>query len=868
LRSWRLRAGLTQEELAARAGLAAGAVAALERGVRRSPYPHTLAALADALGLSAEERSAFVTAAQPRAGGQAHQAPALPDRLPPSNVPPLRVPLIGRDGELAGLSTLLNEPLTRLVTVTGVGGTGKTCLVLRVAEEVRRHFADGVWLVELAPLGEPELVTDTAATVLGVPEGRGQPLATLVAYLRRKQLLLVLDNCEHLIDACARLAAQILAAAPDVRLLLTSREPLLIAGERNVRIAPLAAPDPDDFARLSVEEVASYPAVQLFMERAQAVAPALRLDPTTAPAIGEVCRRLAGIPLALELAAARLRVLTLPQLVERLGDTFQLLGGASRMTPTRQQTLRASLDWSHALLPQPEQAVFRRLAVFSGGCELEAAEHVCVSSEEAAVAPAAMLDLITGLVDKSLVAMDAQGPAAWYRLLEPVRQYARERLETDGEDAATRRRHAAYYVDLAERAARQLHGPSQVIWLTRLERERDNLRAALSWAQSEPDAEVLLRLAVALVPFWEVRGPFSEGRRWLELALHFDGRTGARPDFQLRALLGMGRLALWQADLDAALGAFEQSLSLARQHDDPLLKAEALTWLGTTYRRQGALDQAEAVLRDGLALHEALDDRAGAAWALFNLGHVPMHRFEWPRARPPCEAALARYRALGDVRQVGAAAVALGLVVTRLGEHEHGGGLLGEGLAALRAVGDRSFLLPSLLTVAPVAAELGQPRRAARLLGAAEALAELLEATDMAPVNRADEALALEVMRGRLSASQLTAARAEGRALAPDTALLEAEAVVQLLASGRPPLPDRAETVAGDVLTRREQDVVRLLAAGYSDRQIATALGITPGTATVHVHHVLRKLGIRSRWQVGNQGGADKAAPPPPVRST
>jgi non-specific serine/threonine protein kinase len=341
-------------------------------------------------------------------------------------------------------------------------------------------------------------------------------------------------------------------------------------------------------------------------------------------------------------------------------------------------------------------------------------------------------------------------------------------------------------------------------------------------------------------------------------------------------LLGAGRLALWQADLDTALGCFEQGHALARQLDHRPGLAEALTWAGTTYRRQGAFAQAEEVLRHSLALHEALDDQPGAAWALFNLALITVNlcdikRCDWPRARPLCEAALARYRALGDVREGGVAALMLGSVVARLGEDERSVGLLGEGLAALRAVGDRSLLLSNLLTVASVVAELGQPRRAARLLGAAEALGELLGATGVAPILRAEEALALDAMRGRLSAAQLGAARTEGRALTPDAALLEAEATVRLLAHGRRPPAEPAQARPGEALTRREQDVARLLGAGYSDRQIAAALGIAPGTATVHVHHVLRKLGVRSRWQVGERGGAHEAAPPlaptPPIRS-
>jgi predicted ATPase/DNA-binding CsgD family transcriptional regulator/transcriptional regulator with XRE-family HTH domain len=852
LRIFRMRAGLTQAELAERAGLASSAVGALEQGLRRRPYPRTVRALADALALSLEERAAFVDAARPGyAAAGPGQTPVSPDVLALSNLPASRSQLIGRAHDIAHLTQLINEPTTRLVTVTGVGGTGKTRLALQAAEEVRCTFADGVWLVELAPLVEPALVARTVAAALGVPEGAPvEPLEALLAYLRGKELLLLLDNCEHLIEACANLAAHVLDAAPNVRLLTTSREPLLIAGERQVRIAPLAAPELDDFTHVSAEDVAGYAAVQLFLERAQAAAPGIRLEAATAPAIGLICSRLAGIPLALELAAARLRALTLAQLAERLDDTFQLLTGSSRMVPTRQQALRASLDWSYDLLSDAEQGVFRRLAVFSGGCELEAAETVCASSDAPSdIEPAAVLDLITGLMDKSLVIMDAPGEAAWYRLLEPLRQYAQRQLQARGEDTTARRRHAAYYVELAELAGQHLQGPLQVVWLERLDRERDNVRAALHWVLAENDGETLLRLVVPMVPFWEVRGYLVEGRGWLERAL----ATDAAPlELRMRALLGVGRMALFQADLDTALAYFEQSRTLAQQLDHRGGMAEALTWVGTTYRRHGAYERAREVLERSLALHTALGDQPGAAFALLNVAHIPINSCDWPRARPLCEEVLARYRALGDVRQVGMASLALGSVVARLGEHTRAVSLLRDGLVGLRAVGDRSLLLPCLLTVASVVAERGQHLQAACLLGAAEALGELLGARAVAPVNRADEELALEAMREHLSPQQLGGARTAGRALTPDAAVLEAEAALRLLSEGHRSTLDAAPALANGVLTPREWAVVPLLAAGYSDRQIAARLGIATSTARVHVQRILHKLDLRSRWQVDN----------------
>lgn len=406
--------------------------------------------------------------------------PAMPASRPPDdgvarhNLPTPSTSFVGRERERVEIARALGA--TRLLTLTGVGGCGKTRLALAVAEETLDRFPGGIWLVELAPVAEPAGVPGAVAAALGVQEAPGGDLfASVLAFLRERTLLLVLDNCEHLIEACAAFAARALAAAPGLRLLATSREPLQIGGEQQWRVAPLAVPAAA--APLALAELGSFPAVALFVARARAVAPDFRLAPGNAAAVAGVCARLDGLPLALELAAARVRVLAVEQILARLDDSVRLLTGGSRAGPTRQQTLRAALDWSYDLLTEAERAAFRALTVFVGGWTVEAAEAVCAGDD---LDPAELLDVLTRLVDKSLVQVEAGPGAAWYRLLEPVRQYGAGRLAAACETADARARHAACYVALAERAAPALRGPEQAAWLDRLERglRQISIRAA------------------------------------------------------------------------------------------------------------------------------------------------------------------------------------------------------------------------------------------------------------------------------------------------------------------------------------------------------------------------------------------------------
>jgi non-specific serine/threonine protein kinase len=525
LRRYRLAAGLTQEELAERAGVSVKGLSLLESGKRQTPYRHTVTLLATALGLSSAEaarlQAAVVRARTPVTAG-AHTAgaddtatgetgvqplPAPPE--PRGNLPVQPTSFIGREREQADVLALLDR--APLVTLTGAGGCGKTRLALTVAGSLLPEYPDGVWLVELAALVDPILVPQTVARVLGLQEQPGRtPLEMLTSYLKHRRLLLVVDNCEHLVGACADLAATLLRSCPQLRLLATSREALEVAGEALYRAPSLSMPD---LAQLpSPDRLTQYEAVQLFLERAQARRADFTLTARNAQAVAQVCVRLDGMPLAIELAAARIGVLPVESIAARLDDRFRLLTGGPRTTLPRQQTLRATLDWSHDLLSRPEQALLRRLAVFAGGWTLEAAESVCAGD---VVVEGEILDLLSALVNKSLVQAEGADSHHRYWLLETLRQYTLERLEAMGEEAAVQDLHLAYFLALAEEAEPQLRGPAQGCWLDRLEVEHDNLRLALGWALERHAEDGGLRLAGALWGFWSYRGHLAEGQGWL-----------------------------------------------------------------------------------------------------------------------------------------------------------------------------------------------------------------------------------------------------------------------------------------------------------------------------------------------------------------
>jgi non-specific serine/threonine protein kinase len=707
LRQHRLAAGLTQEELAERAGLSARGVQDLERGLRRSPHPDTTRRLVEALGLDDAERAVLLGAVDRAASsGGAAVAPLAMAALPLA-----LTSFVGREAELAEIQRLLGR--RRLLTLTGTGGIGKTRLALEAARRLADAYADGVRLVELAVLTEPGLVPQAVADGLGVRERPGRAVhETLVANLQPRQLLLVLDNCEHLVQACAELAEGLLRACPELRILATSREPLRAEGETIWRVPSLSVPGPVNGR--PIEETAGSEAGQLFIERAQAARPEFALTDRTARAVAEVCRRLDGLPLALELAAARVRVLDVEQLAARLDDRLRLLAVGSRTAPPRQQTLRAAVEWSYELLDDQERRLFERLAVFAGGWTLEAAEAVCSGG---GLERADVLDLLGQLVDKSLVVSDAtaEGPVR-YRMLETLRAYARERLAASGGEKWSARRHAEYYLALAERAEPELTGREQQVWLERLEQEHDNLRAMLRWSLEAGDAELGLRLAGASGRFWWARGHLGEGRRWLEGLLAATPSDGtALAAVRAKALAVAGRLAADQGDHHRAAALLEQGLVLFRRLGDKRGSAQSLGALGIMAMYQGDYSRAAALLEEGLALRRDLGDKRWIASSAAVRGIVATFQGDYVRAAVLADETLALSQEVGDKGLIAQSALLRGLIATDRGDYSRAAALVEEGLELFRQLGEKTFIALSLISLGGIARHQGDYDRATTL---------------------------------------------------------------------------------------------------------------------------------------------------------
>jgi predicted ATPase/DNA-binding SARP family transcriptional activator len=650
------------------------------------------------------------------------------------NLPTPVTSFVGRQAEVAEVRQLLGgEPQAegsrpRLVTLTGSGGCGKTRLALQVARGVveQDSHPDGVWLVELGPVADPALVGQAVATTLNVREVPGQAvLQTLAGALAERRLLLVLDNCEHLLDACAALADALLRACPGVQILATSQQALGMTGEVAYRVPSLAMPEGDAIAgagegpeaAAALKAMQGYGAVRLFVERARFGQPGFALSAQNAREVLAICRRLDGIPLAIELAAARLAVLSPSQLAERLDDRFRLLTRGNRAAPARHQTLRTLVDWSYGLLTPEERTLFDRLAVFAGGFSLEAAEAVCAGD---GLDQEDILPLLSQLVEKSLVnAGEDVDARARFRLPETLREYARERLEGDPLVGATRERHAFFYTALAEAAYRALSGPDQGAWLDRLEREHDNLRAALRWRLDRGDARGALRLGAALGRFWAMRGYLREGRERLAeaLALPDDGAPGAPPGLdRARALYSAGFLAWRQGDAAAARPLLESSVALARHLGDPGTTAYGLFYLGLVPEFQGDYPAARAYFAESRSLFEEAGDRDGLALALFGLGNVARQEGDPDTARTLLERSLALFREVGNRRSLALPLGYLGRVALRLGDPAGARARLEEALATWEELGEQWLIASVLDSLAEVARVEGDQTGAEALL--------------------------------------------------------------------------------------------------------------------------------------------------------
>ncbi len=618
--------------------------------------------------------------------------------LPRSNLPVLASRFIGREAELAELKRLLAE--TRLVTLIGPGGVGKTRLSLQVAHGVLPDFADGVWFIELAALTDAALVPQTIAAVLNVRESADRPLiTTLIDYLRDKRALLILDNCEHVIEACARITTALLQACPNLRIFASSRELLGTADEVAFAVPTLGVPDVNRLPALA--DLTQVEAVRLFVERAHSAQPNFTINERNAAAIAQICQRLDGIPLAIELAAARVKVLSAEQIAARLDDSFRLLTGGSRDALPRQQTLRALIDWSYSLLAPAERTLFDRLAVFAGGWSLEAAEAIGAGGEIDAFD---VLDLLMRLVDKSLVIKEETLGEARYRMLNTVGQYALEKLRESGEEPATRSKHFDFFVTLVESAKPHLLAADQAISLNRLEVDHDNLRSALEWT-IRSKSQSALRLAGALGRFWDIRSYFVEGRRLLDHSLAL--RQDAPPLWQALALRWAGFLAARQGDYAYARVLLDDSLTLSRGLNDQAGIARSLNFLGYTAFSQGAFDRAEEFLQEGLEIFRSLRDESGLASTLNHLGSVAWLRGDAATARRHFEESLALRRKIGDEIGVGKSLYSLGGVAESLGDYDAARRYLEESLTLTRAMGDRKLVAYTLAGLGEVAVEQG-----------------------------------------------------------------------------------------------------------------------------------------------------------------
>jgi len=753
---------------------------------------------------------------------------------PPSNLPLQLSSFVGREKELAEVRRLLQD--TRLLTLTGPGGCGKTRLAVVAASEMLQGFEDGAWMVELAPLPDPSLLPQAVASVLGVREQSGLPLLdTLSDHLRTGKLLLLLDNCEHLIGACAELAETLLRSCPELRVLATSREALGITGEVAWPVPPLSLPD---LRRLpDIEALPRYESARLFVERATAVKPTFALTEQNAPAVAQVCYRLDGIPLAIELAAARAKVLSVEEISERLDDSFRLLASGGRTALPRHRTLRATLDWSYDLLSDHERILFQRLSVFTGGFTLASGESVCVEED---LERDEVLGLLSHLVDKSLVAAREQDGETRYRLLEIVRKYAREKLE--GAEASVRQRHAAFFVGLAEEAEGKLTGPDQARWLVRLEAEHDNIRVALSWALAEcRNAESGVRLAGALWPFWLARGYLSEGRGWLEIAVSRGGSVPVRA--KAKALIGAGWLANFQGEYGAAKTLIEEGLALYRELGDKEGVALSIVMLSSV-AVMGQRDDipVEALIEEGLLLRPEVEDRRTVAGLLDIEGGVALARGDLGRAVELWEETLALYQDVGDVLGIVACHTNLGLVKLAQGDYERSTMLLGESLRLAWELDHKPFFQYSVIGLGGVAASQGWPVRAARLWGAAEGISEAY-GIHMLSAGRSliDYESRLAAARSRLDEAAWTAAWAEGRAMDLEQIF---ECARQEEASHESTAPSRTYPAG---LSAREAEVLALVADGLTNAQVAEKLFLSSRTVDWHLGSIYRKLGLHSR---------------------
>lgn len=769
LRRHRLAAGLTQAELAERTHISVRSVSDMERGVSRWPHRDTVALLAESLRLAPEERAAFEMAARRPRIHYGVRAPGdvgalhpqwRPPHLP--NVPIPLTPLLGREREEAALAHLLRQDDVRLVTLTGPPGVGKTRLAIRVAAPVAQDYMNSVVFVPLADVRAPEMVLPTVAQALGVREMGHEPLVDMLALaLGQRTILLLLDNVEQVL-AAVRALADLLARCSGMKLLVTSRAALRIRGEHEFPVMPLPVPDP---ARPHTPDaLARYAAVALFAQRARAVRPNFALTPAQAPAVAAICARLDGLPLAIELAAARSNLFTPSALLARLERRLPLLSDGARDLPERQRTLEDAIAWSYDLLDAREQWLFRQLAVFRGGWTLEAAEAVCALDD--GTPSGGILRELASLVDKSLVVREESADGQMrFRMLETLREYGLSRLSACGEEASAQERHFACYLALAEAAFAHLRDAEQLLWLQRLERDHDNARAALRWALDHDEAERGLRLAWGLYLFWRRRGHLREGQRWLEALLALPSEETSLA-VKARALFALAALRLWQLDLDG-LAQMENSLALFRQAGDTVMVADTLHALGMAAYELGDEARGLALLEDNLALSQASGDRWSIAQSLWTLGEIAYARGDYERAAHLNAESLALFREVGDVSYIAIVTLREGYLARARGDEAQAAACYHEALALARSLDEIHGSAEALEAIAMLLGEQGMLERATGVLSAATHLRQVTAEPPRPSLQPAVERVTAR-LRAALGDEAFAAAWNMGRALSLD----------------------------------------------------------------------------------------------------
>jgi len=769
------------------------------------------------------------------------------------NLPAEVTSFVGRRRELADAKRALSK--SRLVTLTGVGGVGKTRVAERVARDRRRAYPHGVWLVELGELPDPALLTQTVLTGLGLrAQPSGDALGVLIDSLRSRQLLLVLDNCEHLLDEVAGLSAALLRSCPGLQILATSRAPLCVVGEAVLSVPPMSAPEPDRSG--GVAGLSRYDAVALFTERAAAAVPDFGLTEDNYRAVAALCYRLDGLPLTIELAAGRLRSLSPAQILSKLDDRYALLTGGERGRPGRQQTLRASIEWSYQLCTPAEQRLWARLCVFAGSFELDAVEAVCSGGD---IAGAEMVDLVSGLVDKSIVVRQERGTVVQYRLLESIREFGLERLTEGGEGPALRMRHLQWYAALIRTANVEWISARQVYWLARLTAESANIRSVLDFCLNEHgDADAVMEIVVGLPQgYWWAHGRLGEGRHWLDEAL---ARSSGVTVLRVRALLLNAILAMVGGEVATGDRLLEEARGLIPQVSDPMVLAQLHHVAARAARLAGDLPRAVSELEQALAMPASRTDLDCYLDILNSLALAASMAGQHERSKACHEEIIQLATPRGESLHRANALMALGLDAWRRGDPVRTVELQRSALEIKLGLDDPLSTAVGLDALAWGVGALGQHKCAAHMLGAAEVLWDSTGSSlaTLFPDLVCDHDKSVAAARAALGEQGYAAAFRRGRQMPLDQVLDQAEHTRRSTRSGQ------ADAGGAGSLTSREKEIAGLLAKGLSNKAIAKSLVIAQRTAETHVGNVLVKLGLTSRSQVAawvaEQRGVDPSA--------